>query len=308
MKIVILVDYCDSSPPVSLENCKNRFQLYAYMLYKHIKDSYAEITFNHIGSPCVNNADHTIIIGDNSHRPDFGKVMTLGISNVSHQGEDMMFYMDNCCNDRTNTIYIGWLNDPTELYPDKDDTLHVLIQNPYKECKLYDKIVNTMTKVKNKHKITVGILSNNYYRNLNTNSITVLDNYKVRYEIIRKSHVYILTSNMFDRELLYNFAMCNTLIVTNDTFISPKILNDVDCLFYDDDISWKDIVSRVKHINSRERIIKLKTAEHAITKMVGFMEPFDDSERSSESNDVIIHKIKKDRRPTLLQSELRSMR
>jgi len=253
------------------------------------------------------------VIGENAYKPDFkkcarGLVTTLNVSNVSYQGEDIMFYMDNCCSKRKNTVCINWLNDQLELYPDKDDKLHVVIQKPDEECKLYDKIVSTMLKVKKKHNITLGVLSNNYYKDLLSDSITILDDYKVRYELIRKIHIYIATTDVFDRELIYNLAFVNTLIVTNDAFVNPKILNDVDCLFYDNDISWKNIVNRLKHVKSRDEILKSMTASHAIMKMIQFMEPVDEPEDTDNKDDIIVHKIKRTKCLTLLQSDLRSLR
>jgi hypothetical protein len=257
--------------------------------------------------------DHIIVIGENAYKSDFkkcarGMVTTLNISNVIYQGEEIMFYMDNCCNSRKNTVCINWLNDHHELYPDKDDKLHVVIQKPDGECKLYDKIVNTMLKVKKKHNITLGSLSNNYYKDLISDSITVLDNYNVRYDLIRKIHVYITTTDVFDRELLYNLALTNVLVVSNEAFIHPRVLNDIDCLFYDNDISWKNIVNRLKHVKSRDELLKSKTAAHAITKMIQFMEPFDELEATDKEDEIVIHKIKRTKCLTLLQSDLRSLR
>lgn len=316
MKILILVDHCISSPPISLENCKNRFQLYAYMLYKYIKDD--TILFKNLNihnDDIINqNIDHIIIIGEKAYKPEYKKnikgiVVTLNVSNITYQGEDILFYMDNCCNNRNNTTLLNWLNDPEELYPIKDDKINVIIQKPNKECQLYEKIINTMTKVKNKHhNIKLGILSNNYYKDLSSNSITILDNYKTRFDIIKSTNVYIITSDMFDRELLYNFAFCNTLIVTNDIFINPKILNDIDCIFYENEISWKNIINGLKHVNSRHRLMEYKTAINAITKMTQFLEPFDDTETTETENDIIIHKIKRTKCLTLLQSDLRLLR
>lgn len=312
MKIFILVDYCESSPPTSLERCRNKFQLYAYMVYKRLKGD-NDVIIDHLDYPYADNADHIIVIGENAYRHDLktrarGTVTTLNVSNVSYQGEQLMFYMDNCCSTRANTICINWLLDHHELYPDKDDRLHIVIQKPDGDCKLYDKIVNTMLKVKKKHNITLGALSNNYYKDLLSDSITVLDNYKVRYDLWRKIHVYIATTDVFDRELLYNLAMTNVLIVSNEAFISPRVLNDIDCIFYDNDISWKNIINRLKHVKSRDEILKSKTADHAVSKMIQFMEPLDEVEETIDNDEVVIHKIKRAKCLTLLQSDLRSMR
>ena len=291
MKIIILTYYYDRMPPLSLEYCKNKFQLHAYSIYKYItSNTNNEVCFNklppkgislihnyYINTYKLDNADHVIIVDEGSlysrtsklknKLREFikGAIVSVDSSNVYYGGEDMLFFMDTCSGSRKNTKCINWLCDGEELYSDKNEnTIKILIQKPNnninKRLDVYNKILTNIIQFKEANKgqidVEIGNLSNNHYENLSTNEIIPIDNYEKKYNILRNTDIYFIISNAFDRELIYELGLCNVLFITNKNLINNKIINNFDFIFYENlSISWREIINRLNKVRSRYKLI-----------------------------------------------------
>jgi len=317
--------------PLTLENCKTRFQLCAYLIYKYLilKDD-VEIIFDqlppkgktithrhYMNTYKMEKGDHVIVVdnkGFHDRSTTFnnklkenikGAIVSVNISNVYYCGEDMMFFMDNCCNLRKNTICINWLCDSEELYPTKNEnSIRILVQQPknntIKSFKKYQEMVNKIIKFKSANKehinIEVGCYANNHYRDLSTNEITQLDNYEMRYDIFRKTDIYFIMSNCFDRDILYSLGLCNVLFVSHESFINPKIIDDFDIIFYKNiQISWEKIISKLNNVKSREKVINsglnCKTSIDKIFNYVSLYTKFRDPDQVKEDNKIKSSKL-----------------
>ena len=274
MKIILVLDnYNETISLSSLYDCKNRYQLYAYLLYKYLNQQNILVIFKN-DNMVIHDDDHFIIIGSSrlKDRMNCKTVTRLDISNLHHyQNENTMFYMDNFCRPRDDTKLIGWLCDSDNLYPDTSDKLLRIVMQDRN-----DEIIDGIIGIREIYDVEIGIMTNNYYEDITTGSVTILDNYESRYDIIRKTDVYVITSNIFDRELLYNFAMCDTVLVLDDRFINAKIDKDFDFVCYDKDdgVLWDQVMDKLVGFKSRDKIMQsgLNCASDAVSKIVDWFE------------------------------------
>jgi hypothetical protein len=321
MKIIILTKFTDGKPPVSLYLCKNRFQVYACTLYNYLltKEN-MEVSFDQLplkGKTIINNhslvnykitrGDHAIIIDDRGFKSRSsrfkeklkecirGSVTSIGVSTVYYGNEDNYFYMDCCSPVRQNCTYINWLNDDINFIPNKDvGIIRILIQKP--ENNLHNKLNNYHDVIKKIKKfidvnqdnvnIDVGILGNRFYENLLTEEIIIFDNCQEKYNIMRQTDIYIITSDAFDRELLYEFGLSNTLIVTNKNLIDGQIIDDYDTVYYNKTIPWSQIIESLNNVKSRERIINKQKSIDVIYQYFESYTDFKDVDKIIEENKI----------------------
>jgi hypothetical protein len=290
MKIVILTKFSNGKPPISLNMCQNKFQVYTYLLYKYLnrKDN-VEIVFNILplrGKGITNNhslskynihkGDHVIVVDDRgfkSRNKKFkeklrehisGAITSIGISSVYFGGEDKFFYMDNCSLKRNNTECIGWLCDEDDFIPNQEiGLIKILVQKPenniHGRLDYYHDVLDNITKFidanQNNIEVDVGILGNKFYENLKTGETIIFKNYAEKYDIMRQTDIYFITSDAFNREILYEFGLSNTLIVTNKNMINDSIIKYFDIVYYKKNIPWSTIIESINNIKSRNKII-----------------------------------------------------
>jgi hypothetical protein len=167
MKIIILVPFVGNNKPDKIENCKTRFQVFAYYIFKYLsKFEYITVILSscpHRGKTelhqklvknfVVPDGDHLILVDEGGFyaRPKefktrirmkiYGAICSVGLTNVYLGEEDILFYISPFgLQQRKNTLCLGWLSDSNVVTSNKlKNTINVLISynlnQPIKEIK-----------------------------------------------------------------------------------------------------------------------------------------------------------------------------
>jgi hypothetical protein len=287
MKITILAKYNENAPN-DINNCITRYQYYAYLIYKHLI-SYDLIVVNFMRLPPkgtnlinnhylttykINDADHVIIADpkgcysrshkfiDKLQESVSGAIVGISNNNIYYSGEDKLFYFDKIVSPRKNTFHIGWLIDKKEIYPNDDGKINILIQKPsnnlHKNMEKYQNMVNSISEFINNNDNTnfeFGIYENNRYHDLLTDEKIFLPNYESKLEIIRRTNIYFITSNSFDREFMLDLGMANAMVVSKKNMVRKDLTKLIDCVFFDKFINWQKIIEKLNNIKSRVNLL-----------------------------------------------------
>ena len=303
MKLLIASN-CDYPIPMNLEQCKTRNELFIYLFkiilenfdnmevviakcypYLDTKDSFKKFAIN-----VFPQVDHVLFIDDygfhGKHQTfinQLRKHTTHSISSLLYDTkfsnlEDITFTFNNKqCNNKTTFI-----KPPLDEYiyvPRKDkNIIYILLSKPSHMMHLGDtnisfilsKIDKLILKNDNCNIIfKIGIIDHKTVNLIDTRG-TIIETKKFDMYIdfvyeISKANIFILSNKIVDLYLLYELAMCNTLIISKMNVINKYIVDELKIYTYNEKFKWDDIFNALMTYNTRQFLL---TNDYSWTNML----------------------------------------
>lgn len=253
---------------ITIETCHTRMEFFACMFNMVLPNTIIKNSSQKVNN--LQNIDHVVFINEtgfyyenknlinNFKQISKTGVSTLAISNKYFTTENLMFGITK---NVSNPKYIYSLPPlSSDIYINRQ-TSSIMIH--FDICKdLYDvALVKFCESIKNLN-LDVDIIfcslntkMGNYYDiDLNLIETIVFDTYIDYINEISKANMFIVTNICNDIYRLYEYCMCNVLIISNGTFIPSNIIDELDVYCYDniDDVCWSDVFDKMNSCHIRD--------------------------------------------------------
>jgi len=293
MKLLI-VSNCNNSDPLNLEDCTTRIELFILLLKMHLTNIEGIEVIARKCYPCITMksshinlyinqfpvVDHTLFIDDtgfykkNSTFIDqLRKVTKYSIFTFCNPTkfstcEDITFTFDK--NTHSNKLFYipPPLND-TIYAPRKDtDSIYILLNKPPSLSHIQKTdipfILNKISKlISNDANVNIvfkiGLINSKSIDFIDTDN-NIIETKQLPMYIdfvyeLSKANMFFMTSISVDTYLLYELAMCNTLIISKDTHIDKHITDELKVHTYNNKFKWDNVFNDLLTYNVRSTLI-----------------------------------------------------
>lgn len=307
MKLLLLAN-CNNINTNNIEDCKHRNEIFTFLLKSYlmkiadnhnleikVMKCFPYIEYKNIKTNLFPKVDHIIFIDEKGlydknlsfikYLHKFAKytVSTICKNSKYLAGEDMMFNYIKCDIWDNKVIYA---NPPCDkfLYDSRkeENIIYVLFNEPESPFdSLHPKIAEKLQILSELKSIIEENPTIQFkLASINTKMIKFIDvNNNIMetkqftsyvdyiYELSRAT-IYFMNDICQDIYRLYELSMCNTLIVTNNKYISDTLKNELEIITFDKIIDWKTIFDKMNTHTIRSKLVVNNTWENFINIMM----------------------------------------
>lgn len=296
MKILI-VSNCNNPDPTKLEDCTTRIELFVLLLKIHLSNidgiellvmkCYPYLTIKPTHTNLYINqfpiTDHTLFIDETGFYKknatffdQLRKVTKYSIFTFCNHikfstCEDITFTFAKNTHDNKVVCIPPPLNDVIYA-PRKDtDSIYILLNKPSQLARTNDTnipfILKKISKLVSNESNTniifkIGLIDHHSVDYIDTeNNIIETKEFPMYIDFIyelSKANMFFITSLSVDTYLLYELAMCNTLIIAKNPYIDKHIVDELKVYTYDTKFKWDEIFKSLLTYNIRSELIDNK--------------------------------------------------
>lgn len=256
---------------ITMDTCKTRIEFFACMIQMILPNVTIKNSSQRINN--TQNIDHIIFINEtgfyyenknlinNFKQISKTGVSTFAISNKYFTNENIMFGITKNISNPKYIYTLPPLNN--DIYINRQNSCITIHFDICKE--LYnDTMVKFCESIKNLNLdfdimfCSLNTKMVNYYDiNLNLIETIVFETYIDYVNEISKANMFIITNICNDIYKLYEYCMCNVLILSNDTFIPKNIIDELNVFVYGNinEINWGNVFDIMHNLNIRNTMI-----------------------------------------------------
>ncbi|ARF11435.1 hypothetical protein Klosneuvirus_1_292 [Klosneuvirus KNV1] len=307
MKLLLLAN-CNNINTDNIEDCKNRNEIFTFLLKSYlikmainnnfeieVMKCFPYLEYKKTKTILFPKVDHIIFIDEKgfydknlnfiNYLHKFAKytVSTICKNSKYLAGEDLMFNYIKCDIPDNKVVNVKPPCDKF-LYDSRkeEDIIYILFNEPESP---FDIIQPKITEKKQILSELKAIMEENpttqfKFASINTKLIKFIDNDNNILEIkqfvsytdyiyeLSKANIYFMNDKCQDIYKLYELSMCDTLIVTNNKYISDTLKNELEIISFDKFIDWKIIFDKINNFSIRTKLIADYTWENLINIML----------------------------------------
>lgn len=306
MKLLLLAN-CNNINTEHIEDCKNRNEIFTFLLKSYllkksnncdldikVMKCFPYMEYKKIKTKLFPKVDHIIFIDEKglydknldfiTYLHKFAKYTVSTICNNSKYlaGEDLMFNYIKCNISDKKVISVKPPCDKSLYDSRKEEIIYILFNEPESPFDLLQPKITEKKQILSEIK---GIIEENptvqfKFASINTQLIKFIDTdnniLKIKQFVsyidyiheLSKANIYIMTDKCQDIYRLYELSMCDTLIVTNDKYISDTLKNELEIITFDTNIDWNTIFEKINNFSIRSKLITDYTWDNLIEIML----------------------------------------
>lgn len=307
MKILLLSN-CNNINTNNIEDCKNRNEIFTFLVKSYlmkiadindleisVMKCFPTVNYKNLKANLFPKVDHIIYIDEKglydtniyftNYLHKFAKytVSTICKNSKYFAGEDIMFSYIKSDILNNKIVYV---KPPCDKYlydtRKEDNTIYILFNELESPFDFIDSNLEERLYILSELKT---IIENNpetqfKFASINTKLIKFIDINNNVLEVkqftsyidyiyeLSKANIYFMTEKCQDLYRLYELSMCNTIIVTNDKYISNAIKNELDIITFKTDIDWNIIFDKINTHSIRNNMITDYSWENVINSIL----------------------------------------
>lgn len=307
MKLLILSN-CNNSNPRKLEDCMTKTELIIFLMKQYFGDiENVEILIEKCYPHLLTNAsnvrmhsyplvDHLIFVNSKgfydmnmSFYKQLKKNTKYSVStfcdNIKFSTcEDIIFTIDKCVYNK-KLFRISPPLDSLIYSPRKpDNAMYILLSRPPIMINLYNTAIpNILTQISTLIKthslftqenveLKIGLIDQKSVDWIDLDGIiNETNNFDLYVDFIQeisKANLFFMTYKSLDKYLLYELAMCNTLIVSKNMYIDKHLHDELSIHIYNKNLEWNEIIDKIILYNARASLIYETSWINVLTSIV----------------------------------------